>query len=229
MEFIEPYNVVDIFIYNCGSKFNIDIVQKYIQQYSGSIIFANGDECIVYEYLNGRFIKKKSITACLQKRQKKGGQSALRISRLAEETRHTYITRIIDCLNTITSKNNYLFGSTEITSMIMDKKSLLIKLYNSGFLNFNSITINDTQRWLNYINNDINEYDNNYKKIVLYLDTNIDMLSFDILEKDNMDYYLGKDSNIPFPSFTNEYHSRLSIFEYIGVKYFSSIDIYEYY
>lgn len=38
--------------------------------------------------------------------------------------------------------------------------------------------------------------------------------------KNEMEYYLGKDS-ISFPSKENKYYDRLCIFKYIGVKYYS--------
>ena len=94
-ELIEPIAKCDIFYYNCSNKFNTETINKYLESHTGSIIFANGDECIIYEYVN-EFIKKKHITANLIKRHKKGGQSQLRFSKITDELRVHYVLYIID-------------------------------------------------------------------------------------------------------------------------------------
>ena len=106
------------FIYNCSNKFIIDFVQDYIKQLDGSIIFVNGNEAIIYSW-KSRFVKQKHINANLIKRHRKGGQSSVRFARLAEESRTHYVTYIIDNINTLKTKNNWIFGSNEILSMII--------------------------------------------------------------------------------------------------------------
>ena len=248
-EIIQPKLKLDIFYYNCGSKFITYMAEKYVIDYSGNIVFANSDKCMIYELVNGEFKLKKQFDALLQKRQKKGGQSALRISRLAEETRHMYVVKIIDNLNLLNRNcKTILFGSSEITSMILSMKTLLTPIVDGGFLEFDNGTICNVRKWievLNDVNNNENncKYDGYYKTIIECLDftDKIDRLDFTKENKDNMEFYLENDNNnnndngnknnviddklnnknIPFPSFESQYYSRLSGFEYIGVKYFA--------
>jgi hypothetical protein len=212
-----------MFYYNCGDKFIIEHAKEYLNSYKGNIVFANGDLCLIYYYNYGTFSTFKNITANLQKRQKKGGQSAVRISRLAEETRHKYITKVVDYLNLLDRKDKTLiYGSKEITKMLCDNKTLLQPIIYKGFLEFNTCTILDTKKWCRILEE--KEYDVNekyYEKIVTYLDIDIDRLDFDRSNKNNMEYYLDKDS-IPFPSNKSKYYERLCCFEYIGVKYYSN-------
>ncbi len=228
LETIIPEIDNDKFIYNCSNKFIVDFVKDYMKKLDGSIIFANGNECIFYEW-DFKFLKKKHIDANLIKRHKKGGQSSLRFSRLAEESRMHYVTYIIDYLNKIKTKNNWIFGSKEILDMIFEKKKeIYITINNGGFYNFNDNSIKNQSYWISFLeNNNLNKYDKYYENIVYYLDTNPDYLDFDINNRDNMDYYMIKNNivdtnnkNIPWIDIINKYYSRLNGFEYIGVKYF---------
>lgn len=181
---IIPKIKLDLFYYNCGNKFITDIAEKYTNEYKGNIVFADGNNCIIYEFKSGKFIVKKRFDALLQKRQRKGGQSAVRIARLAEETRHMYVVKIIDNLNLLERNcKTMLFGSNEITSMIMSMKTLLCPVTYGGFLEFNTDTIKNTQKWVQYFNpdNEHNLYDDKYKFIIECLDITekIDMLDFD--------------------------------------------------
>lgn len=225
-ELIIPEVKLNVFYYNCSDSFNINICIEYLKTYKGNIVFANGDECFIYSFENGNFVQKKHMTANLQKRQKKGGQSALRIARLAEETRHSYIIRIVDNLNMLNrDEKTLLFGSKEITDMIISNNTLLQQVNYSGFLDFNSRTILDTKKWYTLLKNDSN-YDNFYEEIVYFLDCNVDMLDFEPLIKNEMKYYIGYDG-LPLPNFSNKYYEKLKLFEYIGVKYFNNIYIQE--
>lgn len=228
-EFIVPHIVIKQFYYYCGSKFILDFYEKYMQTCSGLIIFANGNECIIYEFSNGTFVIKKRFNACLQKRQTKGGQSAVRIARLAEETRANYVTKIIDNLNACDREQKMIiYGSKEITKMVLESNKKLVTIDNGGFLDFNLDTIKDTQLYINKLNNEnININDKIYEKVLLYLDTNVDMLDFDILDKNNMDYYLTiddtdkNDKAIILPLHDSNFYTRFVGFEYIGVKYYA--------
>jgi len=93
---IEPLNRIHSFYYECSKKFSIHIYEElFTKKGQGNIILISGDECIIYEY-NGFFRKLKSINANLIKRHSKGGQSSIRFSRLAEESRLHYVTHSID-------------------------------------------------------------------------------------------------------------------------------------
>lgn len=226
VKIIVPNTEIDSFYYNCGSKF--------ITEHKGNIIFANGNCCLIYEFKNGKFIMKKQINALLQKRQRKGGQSAVRIARLAEETRHNYISKIIDHLNMLDRNcKSVLFGSSEITTMILSMKTLIPPVNYGGFLEFDLNTIKNTRKWIEYIDskNDIsNVHVNKYKLIVECLDIydKLDRLDFSIEKANEMEFCLthNKDipNSIPFPKIDSEYYDRLKPFEYIGVKYFTYQD-----
>lgn len=230
-ELIEPNVKCDIFYYNCSNKFNIDIIKNYLETHSGSIIFANGKECLIYEYKK-EFIKKKHINANLIKRHSKGGQSQVRFSRLAEESRTHYVSYVIDNINQIKTKNNWIFGSTEIINMIMERRSdIYISLKNGGFYDFDSTTINNSRHWLKYLSElDDNFYDKIYEKILYYLDTKPEYLDFDPKNANDMKWFITKlnlpdellksETNIKLIS-TSKHYSRLNIFDYIGVKYFN--------
>lgn len=230
-EIIEPFVKCDIFYYNCGNKFNIDIVKDYLETYTGTIIFANGKECIIYDYKT-IFIKKKHINANLIKRHKKGGQSQVRFGRLAEESRTHYVSYIIENLNKINTKNNWIFGSEEILNMIMERKNeIYIPIKNGGFYDFDTNTINNTKYWLKYLKFiDENYNDKIYEKIIYYLDTKPDYLDFEPNNANTMKWFITK---LPLPNHilklnshiellnTSKYYARLAIFDYIGVKFFN--------
>lgn len=230
---IVPKIQLDVFYYNCGNKFITNIAEKYIDEHKGNIVFADGNSCIIYEFKNGKFHIKKQFDALLQKRQKKGGQSAVRIARLAEETRHMYVVKIIDNLNMLDRDcKTVLFGSSEITTMIMSMKTLLCPITYGGFLEFDTNTIKNARKWIDYLDpkNDINSlYDDKYKIILECLDISekLDRLDFSPEKYNEMEFCLSHDetiiNRIPFPQIGSEFYERLKPFEYIGVKYFNYI------
>lgn len=244
IELIEPEIKLDIFYYSCSNKFVTDIATKYVglnNAYSGTIIFANGDECLAYQFVKGNFIKIFGLNGNLVKRHNKGGYSANRFARIAEESRHIYIVRICDRLRELDTQNNWIWGSEEIVQMILKQSPL--KLNYGGFLEFNNSTISNQKYWLNFLNPKEN-YDAKYQEILNYLAINPDMLDFDPANKANMKYYminkkdkqnkqnksndLEEQNKIPLEQ-TSKYYSQLMMFEYIGVKYFNYQEIPETY
>lgn len=242
IEFIEPDVKLDLFYYSCSNKFETTLLSKYIgTKYSGTIIFANGEECIAYQFVRGEFVKIFGLNGNLVKRHNKGGYSANRFARIAEESRHLYVVRICDRLKDLVinkeistsqndeTNNNWIFGSEEIIQMIL--KQSQIKLSYGGFLDFNSSTISNRKYWLEFLTKKEN-YDNYYKEILDYLVTDPYMLDFDPKNKNSMKYfmivnkniqdnksYLEK-NNIPLLQ-SSKYYSKLCMFEYIGVKYYN--------
>lgn len=232
---INPIIKCDIFVYNCSNKFDTSFVSKYMLEIDGSIIFASGDETIIYSFDKqlGTFKKIKQINGNLVKRHKKGGQSALRFSRLAEESRQTYTTHVIDYVNTLDSPNIYIFGSQEIVQMIVEKKSSKNSIINGGHIEFDSNTIKDTKRWIGLLSNksNLNLFDSKYEQIINLLATNPDGLDFDPANKDQMEWFVELKTNsltqlhpkqISWPEKSSKYWLRFNGFEYIGVKYFTS-------
>jgi hypothetical protein len=225
---------LDVFYYNCSKKFDTEFSARYVRSYAGSIVFANGSDCMIYSFEGGSFRRVKHICANLQKRQRKGGMSSLRISRLAEESRHNYVVHVVDYLNLLETKNNWIFGSEEIVGMILSNKTLLVNMNNGGFLNFNSHTINDQKHFLGYLQaserdeiDDANEVI--LERILYYLDTNPDMLDFDADQRTTMKAYLmstPEEADLtsnkykPLPV-SSKYFSRLQVFTYVGLKYYA--------
>ncbi len=231
IEFIEPQIKLDLFYYSCANKFETNIGKKYIKNdINGTIIFTNGNESFGYQFIYGQFVKIFNINSNIVKRHKCGGYSANRYARIAEESRHSYIIRICDRLKEIDSKeNNWIFGSQEITDMVL--KQAPIKLINGGFLDFNSNTISNTRHWIEILSRPNQEsHDVQYKEIIDYLTTNPDKLDFNPENKDLMKYFIDKnvadkldfkENQIPLIE-SSKYYSQLVVFEYIGVKYFDT-------
>lgn len=238
IEFLEPEVKLDLFYYSCSNKFVTDIVSKYVgTNVFGTIIFANGDECVGYQFKQGQFVKIFGLNGNLVKRHNKGGFSANRFARIAEESRHLYVVRICDRIREIGLASNlldlenknknqiWIFGSDEIVQMVVSQSP--IKLSNGGFLNFNSSTISNSKYWIEFLlNANVQSYDNYYLEIIDYLATNPDMLDFDPANKDQMKYFIEKKhielkpNQIPLEH-KSKYYSQLMLFDYIGVKYYN--------
>ena len=51
IEFIEPDIKLDLFYYSCSNKFETSFICKYIgNNFAGTIIFVNGDDCLGYQF-----------------------------------------------------------------------------------------------------------------------------------------------------------------------------------
>jgi len=246
-ELIEPDSKITQFYYSCANKFHIEPAEKYIGlNVSGVLVFANGNECLCYQFVSGQFVKLFGINGNLTKSHKKGGFSANRFARLADESRHAYIVRIADRIRDLVNENLatetnlsekiWIFGSEEITQMFQTYWSGLsqVKIMSGGFLNFNSNTINNTQYWLDFLSKpNPNEFESYYSQIKLLLDTNPDMLDFDKSAKSDVKFFIEKNTSkdllpnqIPFPTSTSKFYTDLFLFEYVGVKYFANGDHY---
>lgn len=196
-----------------------------------------------YQFVHGQFVKIFRLNGNLIKRHNKGGYSANRFARIAEESRHIYIVRICDRLREFVNSNLsnkqeeqiWIYGSEEIVQMVL--KSSQIKLIYGGFLNFNSNTISNIKYWLNIITKSQEKnYDTQYKEILEYLECNPDILDFDPANKNEMKYFiekktyeqnkLNKQNQIPLIT-NSKYYAQLHLFEYIGVKFFTSQNINE--
>lgn len=238
IELIEPDLKLDLFYYSCANKFETNITSKYIGlNIVGTIVFANGHESLGYQFKQGQFIKIFGLNSNLVKRHNKGGYSANRFARIAEESRHLYIVRICNRLNELKNEFNisnsnelniHIFGSEEIVEMVV--KESPVKLINGGFLNFNSNTIKNTKYWINILNKSSEKnYDVQYAKILEYLELNPDMLDFDPNNKNTMKYYVDKkiseenklnSNQIPL-MIGSKYYAQLMVFDYIGVKFYN--------
>jgi hypothetical protein len=183
LEIIEPLNSIDEFYYTCSKYFETERFMKLFEEKQyGIVVFISGDECLIYKY-NGIFSKIKSINACLIKRQRKGGQSSVRFSRLAEESRIHYITNVVDNLNEIVkieNGNNWVFGGNEMVKMLLENKELKNKfLTDNCYHTFNNDTINNSYFKELMKKSNINKYDEQkVDKIIELLERDPDYLLF---------------------------------------------------
>lgn len=234
IEYIEPDVKLDIFKYSCANKFITEHCANYIDvNICGTLVFANGNDCYGYQFSGGTFVKKFALNGNLVKRHNKGGYSANRFARIAEESRHVYVTRIIDRLKDLPdARNIWMYGSDEIVNMVMAQCPSHIMLNNGGFLQFNAGTIQNTKYWISKLSAamsaaDSSSYNKKYKEIAELLATNVDQLDFDPENRSTMKYFLSKTSAhfddinyIPLAS-SSEWYSQLVMFDYIGVKFYA--------
>lgn len=126
---ISPPLPIPTFLYRCDRRFYTDVlIPLYEVKETVCVTMANGDGYLVYLVKGTRIecIRKKSIK--LQKRQSKGGQSALRFSRIAEEKRGWYVTEICEAIASIKQQRNYILGSVEMVRDICTSLPYLIRL-----------------------------------------------------------------------------------------------------
>lgn len=140
--------------YRCDNKFHTWIIEEFYKirlcEKNQILILMNGDETFIYSVEKTIQLIDKT-NGLLVKRHRKGGQSSIRFSRLAEESRHHYTERVMDLLK----KNNIDINSTIIVSgsreLGNDMEKLLIKrswkhvLYVEKWLNFTTITIRQNE------------------------------------------------------------------------------------
>ncbi|ATZ80563.1 putative eukaryotic release factor eRF1 [Bodo saltans virus] len=186
---MEPNLISKMFYYNCGSKFITDIMIPYFEEYSGTIIFVNGEICIIYKYTDGHFEICNSFKSMICEKHKKGGQSSVRFGRIADNIREKFIITIIEHINKLGKKSNWIFGSKDIIDDVYERKNTIsVELLNGGFIEFDKTTINDTQKWIQYIKN-INTDDDIIEQIATSIDKGENNLNFELDMIDNIDVY----------------------------------------
>lgn len=126
IEFIEPQTIVPQFIYDCGPKFADDAIKLAFSTPKSDkyLVVVTGNETRIYSY-SDNFKAITTIAGLLIKRQKKGGQSSVRFSRLAEESRRTYATKVVDKINLLCKPPVYICGSKEMRDEIINHSLLL--------------------------------------------------------------------------------------------------------
>lgn len=264
----EPIKPLDKTFYYCDKRFHIDqIVEMYKNDYINNIydininnhygvVFISGDGFSLYQitkssnYYNYNKIYNENVT--LAKKHNKGGQSALRFSRLQEESEQNYITKVSEKVIETYQKLNidklFIVGNA-------NKKNLLeqTKLIQTNFIKIFNITTETTN--INLINNFLSfdikklilEYENHLeiemiKKINNLIELNSDKLFFGINEVikniDNIKeiYYddsiniiniLGLDKfKIKLYPINKNNMDSIGI-NCIGIKYYSGIDLVE--
>jgi hypothetical protein len=242
---LEPRRKFTGMVYDCSSKFQVDSLREYLEDsgQSGTIIFASGQETLIYDWNSSEFKRTARIDGLLINRKKVGGYSANRYARLAEESRTGYVTRVIDSLRIFGGsvgessriRQCHLFGSSEICEMILESTSSIssVSVTYYGFLEFDIKTIGQTGRWLEYLQAP-NPSVQRIRTIIECLNSDIDRLDFGIDQRDTMEYYLinpghpdlppGLESSTKRTDLLREMpeFAQLRGFAYIGVKYYSA-------
>jgi hypothetical protein len=232
-ELIVPPNKITQFYYECAKKFNTDRFQYLFDTTAeGGVIFIDGHSTLIYEYMGGVFKLKKKIEAHLVKRQGRGGSSSGRFMRIAEESRHHYVTYVIDYINKLCLgiKNLWIFGGNELKQDLISRSGdLRVKLNTHNM--YHSFCV-DTIKEEYFRNLMVNSDENRVKKIdqiVNLIDTDPDMLIFNLDELDDINsleyIVLVKDMDIKLENIiklriSDKHYGRLKDFNYIGKLYY---------
>lgn len=97
---IEPPRAVRKFALSDGPVFVTEILVQLFQPNAGAgCVVISGEEAAIYRIFADHAVQEAHISPHLQKRQKKGGMSALRIGRLAEEVRASYVRIVAERTN----------------------------------------------------------------------------------------------------------------------------------
>ena len=228
---IKPKSKCNKFIYKCSNKFVVDFIYDYLVCYNGSVTFANGNSFFIYTHGENGFEQVKCKKVDLGTRHNKGGQSQHRHERNFDIVKDYYINLIAEETVKVNTENNWIFGSLDIISKVILKNP---KLKNGGYTEVNKDTINDTNKWFRYLEDDsdsILSEDIKLSEIVKLLEVDPDRLDFDINNKDIVEYCMinsdkdisGKDNdkceNVIYLSPKHKHYEHLFKFNYIGVKY----------
>ncbi len=187
-ELIIPPNPVMKFTYFCGKEFITAPFKELFNDLPvGYVIFISGDECLIYSHTGITWTKLKSLNGNLIKRHNKGGQSSVRFSRLAEESRHHYIVYCSDYINKLIpclpSTRIHIYGSEELKTKLMAYEGLKNYKLLTGpvFYSFTQDTIKD--KYFNdlFAKSDFDGMTRNNELIEL-INTNPDRLLFNLDE-----------------------------------------------
>ncbi len=121
------------FVYKCDKKYHVeelfDLYQTHDQY---GVVLVSGHCCFFYTMTAIHHQLLYKINVSLQSRQKKGGQSAVRIARIAEEKRHIYLKQIVeklnDCFLTTPVKAIVVAGPSEMKNLVCECELLDYRL-----------------------------------------------------------------------------------------------------
>jgi peptide subunit release factor 1 (eRF1) len=166
--------------YTCSSKFNTSMIESYFEQskYNGLMINITGETCFISIVKNDvRMIKKISVN--LTKRHSKGGQSSVRFSRLAEESRHNYISIVLDFVKEYKYHTEFdnivICGGEELGRML--EKELLICKYKARFMS-NTVKEKDSDIMNIFARIKEEENENEIKEVLKDFEINMDYYVF---------------------------------------------------
>jgi peptide chain release factor subunit 1 len=126
LQVIIPPQPITTFIYKCDKQFHIDsLYNLYVTHDQYGVVLVSGNCVFMYTLTAIKCTLLYKYAVSLQSRQKKGGQSAPRIARLAEEKRHIYVKQITEKINTfyvidnnITIKKLMIAGPAEMKNLV---------------------------------------------------------------------------------------------------------------
>lgn len=234
-------------IYKCGSHFDIDILlqlQKSVNSTESNkkqclISLFDGDSAEFYLVNDGNphicaqtRLTKMSINGLLIKKQKKGGQSSVRFSRLSEESRHNYCVKIKD--NILASKQIAVI----IVSQAEELTKKLVKIVSDAnkniLLTIKKISKQDIKSIDHAIHDHFSSMDNKQLKMLKFAKLQIDLASNllqfgkDIYEKEcqyivsiseTNDNIIDKTKLVIVPK-NSEYFVVFKDYVQIGIKYY---------
>jgi peptide chain release factor subunit 1 len=126
----EPLKPVTSFLYLCDSSFHIDQLEQSLEDnkvYGIVVMDGNGFLIATLSGSNKKILYKESVD--LPKKHGRGGQSALRFSRLAESARHNYLRKVSETMTNFFLDNNQLnnegivmAGSADLKMHIQNKE-----------------------------------------------------------------------------------------------------------
>lgn len=113
----EPFKKINHFYYRCDKKFHLNsIMEMYEKNISFGYMLVSGKRYILYKInkfgQNMEIIKLYDNSIKLQKRQKKGGQSAQRIGRIRDEKENNYVKKIVE-------KMKFIFIKMKIKGLVI--------------------------------------------------------------------------------------------------------------
>lgn len=229
VEIFEPQVKVVRFIYKCGPKFDSDVIAVAYATAKANkyLVTITGDASKIYSYSTD-FTLLTTINGLLIKRHNKGGQSSVRFSRLADESRSVYATKIIDKINSTCSGHVYVCGSSEIRNLVTTSDKLVVKIttipeyivVGPNFVNENK------KRLVEILESRESENDQKIEQVCNLIQQNPDMLTFGIdIDLDECEYIVTidetlNDAKYVFIPNNSKYYVKIHDYVSIGKKYY---------
>ena len=145
---MEPFKPIHKSLYLCDNKFHTDVLSQLLDKselYGFIIMDGNGCLYATLEGDNKTILRKFNVE--LPKKHSRGGQSALRFSRLRDEARHNYLKKCAEiateCFitdNKCNVKGIIVAGSAQFKDVLVDSnifspllKAQILKVYDISY------------------------------------------------------------------------------------------------
>lgn len=134
----EPYKPLNTFLYMCDSKFHVEALQELmVSDQSYGFIIVDGNGCLFATLSGNTKNILQHFEVNLMTKSRRGGQSALRFSRLRDEQRHNYSLKISEyankhfiCDDKISVEGIIIAGASEFKNTLIAKDFLDDRLMN---------------------------------------------------------------------------------------------------